>query len=77
MKVSQSQQWLAFLVYWACAAVVFGVVQARWTRRKIEKGEAISGPLGQLIFVIVAAPLALAIAAAFIWTVALAVLRAL
>jgi hypothetical protein len=71
--MSSAQQWTAFLVYWAVAALVFGFFHVRWMRRQTAKGEKIPEPIFQFVFGVLLAPLALALVVALAW----AVLRAL
>lgn len=69
--------WAWFGIYYVVAAVGFGVSQVAWARGRRAKGVAVTSPIGQLVFTVLCAPLALAIAAAFAWEVLMAVLRLL
>jgi hypothetical protein len=66
--------WGWFAVYYVVAGVGFGLSQVMWTRDRRAKGLPVESPAGQFVFVVLAAPLALAIAAAFAWSVLLAAL---
>jgi hypothetical protein len=64
--------WLA--VYYVVAAAGFGIYPVMGARDRTAKGLPVASPLGQFVFTVLAAPLTLAIAAAFAWSILVAAL---
>jgi hypothetical protein len=54
--------------FYVTSAVVLGYRQVVWTRRRKAAGESVAGPIGQFIFVVLFAPLAMLLVCAFIWS---------
>ena len=61
--------WELFWVYYVVAMAAFGAHHVVWARRRRKKGEPVTSPVGQLIFVVIAAPIALLLVAALVWRV--------
>jgi hypothetical protein len=66
--------WGWFAVYYVVAAAAFGAYHVLWVRDRRAKGLYVASPVGQFVFTVLAAPLALAIAGAFVWSALLAFL---
>jgi hypothetical protein len=61
--------WGWFAIYYVVAAAAFGAYHVRWVLDRRAKGRPVASPGAQFVFTVLAAPLALAIAASFAWSV--------
>ena len=64
--------WAWFAIYYVAAAVGFGVHHVMWVRDQTAKGLPVASPVGQFVFTVLCAPLALAIVLALGWSIVLA-----
>jgi hypothetical protein len=66
--------WAWFGLYYAVAGAGFGFYQAMWVSGRTRRNSPVASPVGQFLFAVLCAPLALAVALAFVWYCVLAAL---
>jgi hypothetical protein len=58
---------------WVVLGTVFGVYQYKWMKQRQSQGQHVTSPIGQFVFVVKCAPIALVIAVFTAWSIALAI----